>query len=133
MADPERAMEILTRLNRMELKLSVDDFGTGYSSLAYLKRLPVHELKIDKAFVLGMMRDRNDAAIVRAAMDMGHNLGLAVVAEGVEDQQTWHGLVAIGCDAAQGYYMSRPIPGADLTRWLGESHQRSAPTGLAGR
>ena len=132
MADPERAMEILTRLNRMELKLSVDDFGTGYSSLAYLKRLPVHTLKIDKGFVLGMMRDRNDAAIVRAAVDLGHNLGLAVVAEGVEDQQTWHGLVAIGCDAAQGYYMSRPIPAADLTRWLGESHQWSAPTGMAG-
>ena len=132
MADPERAMEILTRLNRMELKLSVDDFGTGYSSLAYLKRLPVHELKIDKGFILGMMRDRNDAAIVRAAVDLGHNLGLAVVAEGVEDQQTWHGLVAIGCDAAQGYYMSRPIPAADLTRWLGESHQWSAPTGMAG-
>jgi len=133
MGDPERAMEILTCLNRMELKLSVDDFGTGYSSLAYLKRLPVHELKIDKAFVLGMMRDRHDAAIVRAAVDMGHDLGLVVVAEGVEDQQTWHGLVAIGCDAAQGYYMSRPIPAADLPRWLNESHRWSALIHMAGR
>jgi diguanylate cyclase (GGDEF)-like protein len=133
MGDPERAMEILTCLNRMGLKLSVDDFGTGYSSLAYLKRLPVHELKIDKAFVLGMMRDRHDAAIVRAAVDMGHDLGLAVVAEGVEDQQTWHGLGAIGCDAAQGYYMSRPVPAADLPRWLSESHRWSALIHMEGR
>ena len=133
MGDPERAMEILTCLNRMGLRLSVDDFGTGYSSLAYLKRLPVHELKIDKAFVLGMMQDRHDAAIVRAAVDMGHNLGLVVVAEGVEDQQTWHGLGAIGCDAAQGYYMSRPIPAADLPRWLNESHRWSALIHMAGR
>lgn len=133
MADPLRAMDCLTQLNQMGLRLSVDDFGTGYSSLAYLKRLPVHELKIDQTFVQGLMKDRNDAAIVRAAIDLGHDMGLAQVAEGVEDQQTWHGLIALGCDMAQGFFLSRPLPAADLARWLRESSPGSAPTGIGGR
>jgi EAL domain-containing protein (putative c-di-GMP-specific phosphodiesterase class I) len=135
MADPVRAMECLAQLNQMGLKLSVDDFGTGYSSLAYLKRLPVHELKIDKAFVQGMMKDRNDAAIVRAAIDLGRDMGLTHVAEGVENQQTWHGLIALGCDKMQGYFLSKPLPPNDLARWLRwlrESLPGSAPAGPEG-
>jgi diguanylate cyclase (GGDEF)-like protein len=118
MTDPERSLTLLTRLRHMGVRLSVDDFGTGYSSLAYLKRLPVHELKIDKAFVMGLMLDRRDAAIVRSTVELGHNLGLAVVAEGVEDQQTCHGLAALGCDMAQGYFVGRPLPADALTQWL---------------
>lgn len=133
MADPARARETLTHLWSMGVHLSIDDFGTGYSSLGYLKRLPVHEIKIDKTFVLGLMRDRHDAAIVRATIDLGHNLGLTVVAEGVEDQQTWHGLVALGCDEAQGYFISPPQPAADLTRWLHESRWVAEQDHSAGR
>ena len=118
MADPVHALKQLTRLNRMGIKLAIDDFGTGHSSLAYLKRLPVQELKIDKAFVQGLMQDRNDAAIVRAAIDIARDLGLKVVAEGIEDKQTWHGLVAMGCDEGQGYFISKPLPADEFTRWL---------------
>jgi EAL domain-containing protein (putative c-di-GMP-specific phosphodiesterase class I) len=121
MADPARARDILKRLWTMGIRLAIDDFGTGYSSLGYLKRLPVQAIKIDKTFVRGLMRDRHDAAIVRATIDLGHHLGLTVVAEGVEDQQTWHGLVALGCDEAQGYYISPPLAADDLSRWLGEA------------
>lgn len=135
MADPVRAIECLTQLNQMGLRLSVDDFGTGHSSLAYLKRLPVHEIKIDKAFVQGMMKDRNDAAIVRAAIDLGRGMGLTQVAEGVENQQTWHGLIALGCDKMQGYFLSKPLPADDLARWLRwlrDSLPGSAPAGMGG-
>ena len=118
MADPMKSKTHLTRLHRMGIRLAVDDFGTGYSSLVYLKRLPVHELKIDKAFVSGLMRDRNDAAIVRVATDLGRNLGLKVVAEGVEDQQTWHGLMALGCHEAQGFLISPPLAPDELVQWV---------------
>ncbi len=136
MADPVRAMDCLTQLNQMGLRLSVDDFGTGYSSLAYLKRLPVHELKIDQTFVQGLMKDRNDAIIVRAAIDLGHAMGLAQVAEGVENQQTWHGLMALGCDMVQGNFLSKPLPSADFIRWLRWSREAlpgTAPKGIEGR
>jgi len=136
MADPARAMDCLAQLNQMGLRLSVDDFGTGYSSLAYLKRLPVHELKIDKAFIQGMMKDRNDAAVVRAAIDLGRGMGLTQVAEGVEDQQTWHGLIALGCDVVQGYFLSKPLPAAELARWLHWLRERlpeNKPAGSGGR
>ena len=136
MADPARAMECLAQLNQMGLRLSVDDFGTGYSSLAYLKRLPVHEIKIDKAFVQGMMKDRNDAAVVRAAIDLGRGMGLTQVAEGVEDQQTWHGLIALGCDVVQGYFLSKPLPAAELASWLHWLRERlpgNRPAGIGGR
>jgi EAL domain-containing protein (putative c-di-GMP-specific phosphodiesterase class I) len=119
MADAARAMEALSRLRGMGVSVSIDDFGTGYSSLAYLKRLPVHELKIDKSFVANMATDDNDAAIVRSTVGLAHDLGLSVVAEGVEDQQTWNLLAAIGCDVAQGYFISRPLPPASLDEWLG--------------
>lgn len=121
MADPARAMEILTRLSGMGVRLSIDDFGTGYSSLGYLKKLPVDEIKIDKSFVKEMATDGDDTVIVRSIIDLAHNLGLQVIAEGVEDQETWDALVILGSDAAQGYFMSRPIPADELTRWLRDS------------
>ena len=118
LADPVRAMNVLSRLNGMGVRLAIDDFGTGYSSLAYLKRLPVDELKIDKSFVQGMEEDENDAVIVRSTIDLGRNLGLRVVAEGVESAAAWRLLAALGCDVAQGYYVSRPVPAAELAAWL---------------
>lgn len=121
MADPGNVMGVVNRLSQMGIVLSIDDFGTGYSSLAYLKRLPVGEIKIDKSFVRDMIVNDNDAVIVRSTIDLGHNLGLKVVAEGVENREIWDRLAALGCDIAQGYYMSRPIPPGELTRWLSES------------
>ncbi|HEU6443653.1 MAG TPA: EAL domain-containing protein [Gaiellaceae bacterium] len=120
LADPVRAMQILSRLNEMGIRIAIDDFGTGYSSLAYLKRLPVDELKIDKSFIQGMEENENDAVIVRSTIDLGRNLGLRVVAEGVETAKAWSGLARLGCDIAQGYYLSRPVPAEELTEWLAE-------------
>ena len=120
LADPVRAMEILSRLDEMGIRLAIDDFGTGYSSLAYLKRLPVDELKIDKSFILGMEESENDAVIVRSTIDLGRNLGLRVVAEGVETAKAWNRLLSLGCDIAQGYYLSRPVPADQLSEWLRE-------------
>ena len=118
MADPARAVDVLERLHRIGIRLSVDDFGTGYSSLTYLKRLPVDEVKIDKSFVLTMATDAGDAAIVRSIIDLGGSLGLSVVAEGVEDTAAWERLAELGCDLIQGYALCRPGAGADVTRWL---------------
>jgi diguanylate cyclase len=125
MADPTHALEILGRLSAMGVQLSIDDFGTGYSSMAYLKNLPVHELKIDRSFVAQMTSDSRDAVIVRSTVELGRNLGLRVVAEGVEDQATWQALAALGCDAIQGYHISRPVPPDHLINWL--EHQQAAP------
>ena len=108
--DPGHALENLQRLNTLGCKLSIDDYGTGYSSLAYLKRLPVSELKIDRSFVQNMVTDANDIVIVRSTIDLAHNLGLRVVAEGVETEATLKQLCLLGCDQAQGYFLSRPIP-----------------------
>jgi EAL domain-containing protein (putative c-di-GMP-specific phosphodiesterase class I) len=102
----------------MGCDLSIDDFGTGYSSLAYLKRLPVDELKIDKSFVLNMANDVGDAKIVRSTIDLGHNMGLRVVAEGIESEAAWHILAEMGCDQGQGYFMSRPMPADQLASWV---------------
>ena len=118
MDDPERAEATLQRLAQRGFKLSIDDFGTGYSSLAYLKRLPVHELKIDKSFVMAMERDDSDAKIVRSTTDLAHNLGLSVVAEGVENASTLRRLGALGCDEAQGYHLSRPLDVAAFEAWV---------------
>jgi diguanylate cyclase (GGDEF)-like protein/PAS domain S-box-containing protein len=118
LADPRRAAETLEQLNQSGIALAIDDFGTGYSSLAYLRKLPVSQLKIDKSFVMAMARNPEDSMIVRSTSDLGHNLGLKVVAEGVEDKSTWDMLSQFGCDAAQGYYMARPMPAADLSVWL---------------
>jgi EAL domain-containing protein (putative c-di-GMP-specific phosphodiesterase class I) len=124
MFDANRAMENFTCLRSMGLQTSIDDFGTGYSSLAYLKRLPVNQLKIDKSFVLHMATDPSDLAIVRTIVDLGHNLGLSVVAEGVEDQASMDLLAAIGCDLVQGYFLSRPQPAAELLERLNASPWR---------
>ncbi|MDO9372115.1 MAG: EAL domain-containing protein [Gammaproteobacteria bacterium] len=121
MTDPMRALAVLTRLDAMGVRLAIDDFGTGYSSLAYLKKLPVDTLKIDKSFVMGMAQDGNDAVIVRSTIDLAHNLGLRVVAEGVENQQTWDMLDELGCDIAQGYFLTRPLASADFMTWLGQA------------
>jgi len=118
MDDPVRAQHTLERLHAMGVDLSIDDFGTGYSSLAYLKRLPVNELKIDKSFVLNMENDEGDTKIVRSTIDLGHNMGLRVVAEGIESEAVWRLLAELGCDQGQGYFMSRPIPGDQLVAWL---------------
>jgi diguanylate cyclase (GGDEF)-like protein len=118
MADPARALEVLGRLHSLGVGLAVDDFGTGYSSMAYLKELPVDELKIDRSFVSQMATSPSDAVIVRSTIDLGHNLGLRVVAEGVETQHAWQDLTALGCDIAQGYYLGRPMPAADLEQQL---------------
>jgi diguanylate cyclase (GGDEF)-like protein/PAS domain S-box-containing protein/excisionase family DNA binding protein len=126
MADAERALEVLTRLAALGVGLSVDDFGTGYSSLAYLKRLPVDEVKIDRSFVRDLATDEADAAIVHSTVGLGRSLGLQVVAEGVEDRATWDLLARMGCDVAQGYYLSRPLPAAAVADWL-----RAAPWAVA--
>jgi len=120
MVDPPRALETLTALNRMGAHLSIDDFGTGFSSLGYIQKLPVAEIKIDKSFVLNMAADENDATIVRSIIELGHNLGLKVVAEGVENQTVLERLTALGCDYAQGYYISRPVTMEQFTAWLNE-------------
>ena len=122
MSDPTHALQVLQRLNTMGVRLSIDDFGTGYSSMAYLKNLPIHELKVDRSFVSQMTSNNRDAVIVRSTVDLGRNLGLRVVAEGVEDASTWQALDALGCDAIQGYYVSRPVPPDDLIDWLSRQH-----------
>jgi len=129
MADPNRAIGILTRLSDFGVALSIDDFGTGYSSLAYLKRLPVDEVKVDRSFVMNMATDQDDAVIVRSTVDLARNLGLRVVAEGVEDDVTWDRLRHLGCDAVQGYYLARPMPAPQLTPWL-ENYQREQSRSL---
>ena len=121
MTEPEHALEVLTRLSAMGLRIAIDDFGTGYSSLSYLKKLPVNTIKIDKSFVIGMVRDDNDAAIVRTSVDLAHNLKLEVVAEGVENEETLNRLSELGCDTAQGHYISRPLSAEELAQWLQQS------------
>ncbi|WP_245503682.1 bifunctional diguanylate cyclase/phosphodiesterase [Aquabacterium lacunae] len=118
MDDPQRALQTLGRLHAMGLRLSIDDFGTGYSSLAYLKRLPVDELKIDKSFVMNMESDLQDAKIVRSTIDLAHNLGLSVVAEGVENAKSWKLLSGLSCDEGQGYFIARPMPAAQFLHWV---------------
>lgn len=127
MDDPKRAENTLNRLAEQGFGLSIDDFGTGYSSLAYLKRLPVTELKIDKSFVLGMQTDSNDGTIVRSTIELAHNLGLSVVAEGVETESLYQRLGLLGCDQAQGYFMARPLPAHEFATWReGWRAERSA-------
>ncbi|MDQ4104973.1 MAG: bifunctional diguanylate cyclase/phosphodiesterase, partial [Actinomycetota bacterium] len=118
MSDPERALPVLRELNGLGVRIAVDDFGTGYSSLAYLRRLPVDEVKIDKSFVLGLASDLGDLAVVRAIIELGHSLGLVVVAEGVEQDATRDQLVEMGCDVAQGFLISRPLGPDRFDAWL---------------
>jgi EAL domain-containing protein (putative c-di-GMP-specific phosphodiesterase class I) len=118
MADPERSMHTLTRLREMGIRISIDDFGTGYSSLAYLQRLPVDEIKIDKSFVTDMATNTDNAYIVRSIVDLGHNLGMQVAAEGVEDEITLDRLRSLGCDLAQGFYLCRPSTPRCVQEWI---------------
>src|SRR3954454_22177535 len=118
MADHRRAQTILNRLSKMGVRLSIDDFGTGYSSLAYLQELPVDAIKIDKSFVMSMQSDAGNATIVQSTVDLGHNLGLEVVAEGVESAEIYNTLAELGCDYAQGYFLSKPLEPAKTTIWL---------------
>ncbi len=127
MSSPSDGLAILLELDRMGVKLAIDDFGTGYSSLAYLKRLPVDELKIDKSLVTEMEVNENDAVIVRSTIDLAHNLGLKVTAEGVETQDVWDTLSILGCDQSQGYLMGRPMSVEALDIWLNELVRSKIP------
>jgi diguanylate cyclase (GGDEF)-like protein len=120
MSDPERVLATVKRLSNLGMHLSVDDFGTGYSSLAVLRQLPVDELKIDRSFVSPMLRDESDLIIVRSTINLGHDLGLKIIAEGVEDARTMRRLAELGCDLVQGYHLSRPIAPEAFSLWVAE-------------
>lgn len=128
MSNPRLVMQVLNGLDAQGIRIAVDDFGTGFSSLAYLKSLPVDILKIDKSFVFGLDEDKSDQAIVQATLSLGHNLGLEIVAEGVESREVWDLLHAMGCDHAQGYFMSKPVPPAELEAWLKTRRIHNDPT-----
>jgi EAL domain-containing protein (putative c-di-GMP-specific phosphodiesterase class I) len=128
MDDPVRLMEILSQLRLAGIELAIDDFGTGYSSLVELRRLPVNHLKIDKSFVLACTVEADAAAIVRAVIDLSHALGVKVIAEGVETREILDRLLEWGCEAAQGYLISRGMPSAELPAWLA-SFQAEHETG----
>jgi diguanylate cyclase (GGDEF)-like protein len=131
MADPERAMDLLHALRDHGIRLSIDDFGTGHSSMTYLRQLPVDELKIDRSFVREMVANHGNAVLVRSAISLGHNLGLSVVAEGVEDEEVVAALRELGCNVAQGYHFARPMPAAEIGPWL--SAFAPASTSLSSR
>lgn len=116
--DPDLAMAVLLRLADMGIKISIDDFGTGYSSLSYLKKMPAYEVKIDRSFVMDMLENDSDAVIVKATIDLAHNLGMRVVAEGVENQQTADQLKELGCDILQGFLYSKPLASNDFSEWF---------------
>jgi len=120
-ADPQRALQTMDSLRAMGVHIALDDFGIGYSSLAYLNRLPLDEIKIDKSFVIGMIDDESSATIVRATVDLGHGLGYGVVAEGVENAETRQRLSALGCDAIQGFLVARPMPADQTAEWIGKA------------
>lgn len=121
-SDVARATETVTELHRMGVKISIDDFGTGYTSIAYLRRLPVVEVKVDKSYVLNMRQNADDAVIVRSIIELAHNLDLSVVAEGVEDRETLEMLNGLGCDSIQGFYFSRPLDVESFETWC-EAHR----------
>ena len=121
MANPQGALDVITDLSRKGVRFTIDDFGTGYSSLGYLKRLPVHQIKIDRTFVVDMLDDENDASIVRSVIELAHSLGVRVVAEGVEDAATNDRLVSYGCDYLQGFFLGRPVVSAEITGRLSAS------------
>jgi EAL domain-containing protein (putative c-di-GMP-specific phosphodiesterase class I) len=129
MADRDRARLILERLRDAGVQISVDDFGTGYSSLAYLRELPINELKLDRSFVFPMADDARAAALVVSTIALVHSLGLRMVAEGVEDRIAFDELTRHGCDQAQGFYLSRPLPAAELDAWLESREVRSTIDG----
>jgi EAL domain-containing protein (putative c-di-GMP-specific phosphodiesterase class I) len=133
MRDPERSLAVLAALQARGVRLSIDDFGTGHSSLAYLDRLPVHEVKIDQSFVFRVEQNPADSTIVRATVTLAHDLGLRVVAEGVENDLARSLVAEMGCDLYQGYGLARPMPATDLLSWLDrhDAHTRGAAGGSA--
>lgn len=118
MEDPSLTMDILTRLRLKNIRLSLDDFGTGFSSLVQLYRMPFNEIKVDKSFVMKVSKDKEAAAIARLTVDLGHSLGLEVVAEGIEDQYTYDWLKELGCEIGQGYFISRPVDVDQFSKWM---------------
>ena len=126
MSDPNRSQAVLESLSAEGIAIALDDFGTGYSSLARLARLPVAELKIDRSFVASMTTDPGRAAIVRSTIHLAHDLGLTVVAEGIEHRPQWDLLAELGCDEAQGYLLATPLPAAELEAMLLEQYRRAA-------
>jgi diguanylate cyclase (GGDEF)-like protein len=135
MSDPERTLGVLQRMHAWGVSLAIDDFGTGYSSFSYLRELPIDKIKIDRSFVTGLTKSERDASLVRAMIELGHTLGLKVVAEGVEDEVTYNILAAFGCDMVQGFFVSKSLGNEDLVRWLGDSQwgRRPAEIALEGR
>jgi len=131
MTNPKKSIDILNQLNELGMEIAVDDFGTGYSSLAYLKQLPLSKLKIDKSFIMDMLEDDNDAMIVRSTIDLAHNLGMKVVAEGIEDIEILELLSILGCESGQGYYISRPKSEDDLHTWIMETDMVQLINGTA--
>jgi diguanylate cyclase (GGDEF)-like protein len=127
-ADPQRALQTMDSLRAMGVHIALDDFGIGYSSLAYLNRLPLDEIKIDRSFVIGMIDDQSSATIVRATVDLGHGLGYGVVAEGVENAETRQRLSALGCDAIQGFLVARPMPADQTAEWIGKAELPTVAT-----
>ena len=123
--DPFRTKVVLERLDKMGIRISIDDFGTGYSSLAYLKDLPVSEIKIDRSFVINMHKNDDDRVIVQSTIDLGRNLGLDVIAEGVETKAAWNSLKKMGCGMVQGFFYGRPMPPEAFSEWLEEKGERT--------
>ena len=124
MSDPLRARGVMARLSDMGIALAIDDFGTGYSSLALLRQLPLDTLKVDRSFVMHMGEQEDDAVIVRSTIALAHSLGLRTVAEGVETEETFAELSRLGCDMLQGFHLTRPLPPAELERWLARCRWR---------
>jgi diguanylate cyclase (GGDEF)-like protein len=131
MSDPDRAIAVLRRLNAMGLRVAIDDFGAGYNSLAYLKHLPIQTLKIDRAFIAEILHSSKDDAITESIIGLGHKLGVTVLAEGIEDAETWNRLRVLGCDEGQGYYLARPMPAAQLSEWIA-ARLATEPSDLGG-
>lgn len=121
MLEPERSRAMLREFRSLGITLSIDDFGTGFTSLSYLKDLPIDKVKIDRSFVMNMLHNDRDAILVRSIIDLAHNMGYQVVAEGVEDEKTWTALESLGCDLIQGYYVARPMPASAIEDWVGQS------------
>jgi EAL domain-containing protein (putative c-di-GMP-specific phosphodiesterase class I) len=124
MRDTTRTMDVLLRMRIRNIGVSIDDFGTGYSSLRELQRMPFSEMKIDRSFVVDMVNNKDCAVIVNSIIDLAHNLGIKVIAEGVEDIKAWNMLVERGCDYAQGYLIGRPMPAEELDAWIGKWREK---------
>ena len=128
LVDRDRARAILLQLRSAGVMIAVDDFGTGYSSLAYLRDLPIDELKLDQSFIIPMLDDERATALVASSIHLGHSMGLRIVAEGVETAEVLDQLTLFGCDVAQGYFVSRPVPAAALEAWIADRAANGVPS-----